>query len=197
MPKKDPQAEIAEHITEDPDVLKEDQPCPICGKQAYVGFTNVECPTRGCPNYSKKQEEIVYGKGGPSTSIVTWQDISANFANSGYCPTNGGRVWMTKFMAQEPIPLLDIAGYRPLPQVEIGYGPVQIQVESRYGYVDAWINDEHQIEHDIVFAPNFNKQRGYRYTPQDENARDRAIEAMKNTIEEWIAGLYAQGKISI
>jgi hypothetical protein len=51
--------EIARIITEDPDVLTEDEPCPECGGQAYIGFSTIECPTPGCRHYSQKQEEIV------------------------------------------------------------------------------------------------------------------------------------------
>jgi hypothetical protein len=50
---------IAKLITEDPDILCEDEPCPACGQQAYVGFSNIECPNQDCKYYSEKQEEIV------------------------------------------------------------------------------------------------------------------------------------------
>jgi len=46
--------DIARLITEDPDILNEGA-CPECGAEAYHGFTNVECPTPGCKNYSAKQ----------------------------------------------------------------------------------------------------------------------------------------------
>ncbi len=40
-------------------VLVEDRPCPDCGQPAYHGFTDIECPTMGCPRYSEKQANSV------------------------------------------------------------------------------------------------------------------------------------------
>ena len=223
MARKDPQAEMARHITEDPDVLCEDQPCPICGKQAYVGFTNIECPTRGCPNYSKKQEEIVYGKG-PSQASGLWKDISDGeyYNDSGYCSANGGRVFQITFEVLKttpgpnfkilPLPGSGASNAGQVASVTLDVRSSQIQIESRYGYVDAWLNNEFLIEKKTVFMPDFWIAKRIRrlkrqvqrtalgtnpYTPQEEATRDRIIDEMKNKIEKWLAELNAQGRISI
>ena len=69
MVKKLNPKQIAKLITEDPDILLEHSPCPECGKPAYVGLREVECPTPGCRFHYKKQEEIIQAETGEHVDI--------------------------------------------------------------------------------------------------------------------------------
>lgn len=48
--------------------------CPYClSEQVYVGFREIECPTRGCYNFSIRQELDVYRK---NSENIIYDDFS-------------------------------------------------------------------------------------------------------------------------
>lgn len=80
-------------------------------------------------------------------------------------------VWIYEFNLDEDKSVKDVYG----DDVILNKGPHRITVESRYGYVDAWIDDSHQIIGRDATAK--------RYSPRVDRSR---LEAVKQKVEEWL-----------
>ena len=131
----------------------------------------------GCPDGAANSP--ITGPGGqPIAKPLTWKDLSNDniYLEGGYSTASGGRVFRLDFDASEP-------GSFPT-NAEFSAGPNFVTVESRYGYVDAWLNDEYQI-----WAPHRFSARKEQYDSTESAERDAKIEELKRDIAEWLSRL--------
>jgi hypothetical protein len=115
-----------------------------------------------------------------------------DYRDSGYGRGRGGCVYKLDFKLLEELlaePVDKIIA------IEADKGPAFITVESRYGYVDAWINNKYQVLSDsIIWAQN---TRPSRPNPIDIKKRDAVVEEYKERVEVWLGDLIRQGRATI
>jgi hypothetical protein len=59
--------------------------CPLCGDtNAYEGFRDVECTTKGCKNFSQKQYDEINKSSGSNTYKFTVEQVDLIISDSNY-----------------------------------------------------------------------------------------------------------------
>jgi hypothetical protein len=145
--------------------------CAACGgwdKEQGGRGHNIGCPM-GAANTPIAGKEGILRVKATDPDVAPWKELSndSSYADSGYGAPQGGRVFRLEFEALNPGQI----GSIPMPA-----GRNHITIESRYGYVDAWLNDENQIWPEYRFAKHTPNQA---FNPADAAKRDAKIDELK------------------
>jgi hypothetical protein len=118
-------------------------------------------------NANRQARENILNK--RRTAAITWQDISTSprYKETAYNVENGGTILSVGIDVLEDMSFGDI---------EIVPGHHVITIESRYDYVDVWVDDEQQLWEEIKVGEN-------------QEAKKQEVNRLRQEVSGWLQEL--------